>query len=251
LNVKSTNGYCEVIVEDMLKVSNQAICKSQIKTNIGYYMRITFPVCEDYLKYSFKFPFNFGRGGLAILDGKIKVQQTQAENLDFEQVLAAGNHVLEIYGSSGSEGEAVDFQFKVNETEFMPMSSVNLNNCYADKDTRPAVEKPEFNALPLVDSQIYVHTMPFEKNAIENLDELKQIMMRQPPAGYCEKIVDNMNAVGNQAICESDVKNNVGFYYKIIFPVYGDKQKYEFRIPNDFGHGGIVFVDGKIQMEEV
>jgi hypothetical protein len=246
MNTHSSDGYCEMIIEDMTMVSNQAICKSKVTSNIGYYMRITFPVCQDYLKYSFKFPFNFGRGGLAILDGKIKVQQTQAKNLDFDQVLAAGNHVLEIYGSSGSEGKPVNFQFKVNETNFMDMTASAMNQCYAEKEAKPAVEKPEFKSMPLVDGQIYVHTMPFEKNAIENLDELKQVMMRQPGKGYCEKVVDNMNAVGNQALCGSVVKRNVGFYYKIIFPVGQDGQEYEFKIPNDFGHGGIVFVDGKI-----
>ncbi len=129
----------------------------------------------------------------------------------------------------------------------MVMTAKNLNQCYAKKEeVKPAVEKPKFTPFPLVSGQIYVHTMPFEKNAVENLDELKQVMMRQPPTGYCEKVVDNMNTVSNQALCGSSQKNNIGFYYKIIFPVGMDKQNYEFKIPNDFGHGGIVFLDGKI-----
>lgn len=78
------------------------------------------------------------------------------------------------------------------------MTAQNLNMCYAKKEvTTPAVEKPKFTPFPLVSGQIYVHTMPFEKNAVENLDELKQVMMKRSPKGYCEKVVDNMNAVSN------------------------------------------------------
>jgi hypothetical protein len=91
--------------------------------------------------------------------------------------------------------------------------------------------------------------MPFEKNAVENLDELKQVMMRESPSGYCEKVVTSMKQVSNQALCGSKTRKNIGFYYKVIFPVGLDNQNYEFRIPNDFGHGGIVFLDGKIQMQ--
>jgi hypothetical protein len=141
-------------------------------------MRITFPVCADALNYQFKIPANFDHGGLAILDGKIMVQQTQTKNLDFNSVLLTGNHVLEIYGSSGCCDKAYDFQFAVNKTKTMIMTAANLNQCYAKPVAKPAVEKPTFTPFPLVSSQIYVHTMPFEKNAVENLDELKQIMMK-------------------------------------------------------------------------
>jgi hypothetical protein len=209
-------------------------------------MRITFPVCADKLNYKFKIPANFDHGGLAILDGKIKVQQTQTKNMDFSAVLLSGNHVLEIYGSSGCCDKAYDFQFSVNKTKTMVMTAANLNQCYAKPTPKPAVEKPTFTPFPLVSSQIYVHTMPFEKNAVENLDELKQIMMKQPPAGYCEKVVESMKQVSNQALCGSKTRKNIGFYYKVIFPVAHDQSTYEFKIPNDFGHGGLVFLDGKV-----
>jgi hypothetical protein len=79
----------------------------------------------------------------------------------------------------------------------MLMTAKNLNQCYKEATPKPAVEKPKFTRFPLVSGQIYVHTMPFEKNAVENLDELKQVMMRKSPAGYCEKVVPSMKQVSN------------------------------------------------------
>ncbi len=58
-----------------------------------------------------------------------------------------------------------------------------------------------------------------------------------------------MTAVGNQALC-GGVKDNVGFYYKVTFPVGKDGLKYAFKTPTDFGHGGISYMDGVMQMQE-
>jgi hypothetical protein len=67
---KSPKGFCERKVDNMLRVSNKALCKG-VKNNVGFMYRIVFPVCNDGLNYQFKVPVDFGRGGLSLMDGKI------------------------------------------------------------------------------------------------------------------------------------------------------------------------------------
>jgi hypothetical protein len=55
-------------------------------------------------------------------------------------VLLSGNHVLEIYGSSGCCDNAYDFQFSVNGAKTMLMTAANLNTCYANAKPKPTVE---------------------------------------------------------------------------------------------------------------
>ena len=54
-----------------------------------------------------------------------------------------------------------------------------------------------------------------------------------------------MLQVGNQALC-GGVNSNVGFYYRVVFPVGTEGDKYAFHLPTDFGNGGFSLVDGEI-----
>jgi len=54
-----------------------------------------------------------------------------------------------------------------------------------------------------------------------------------------------MEKVSNKALC-GGTNRNVGYYYRVAFPVGTDKTTYSFKTPTDFGHGGVVFMDGKM-----
>lgn len=44
LQKKSPAGYCEKAVNHMLGVSNQRICRTRQRSNVGFYYRTVFPV---------------------------------------------------------------------------------------------------------------------------------------------------------------------------------------------------------------
>jgi hypothetical protein len=81
---------------------------------------------------------------------------------------------------------------------------------------------------PLTESNIYVKTVNFKKNAITNLGDLKQAMTKKPTKGYCEKNVQRMTQVSNRKLCRTQQNKNVGFYYRVTFPVYENGTTYEF-----------------------
>ncbi len=119
----------------------------------------------------------------------------------------------------------------------------------ATLDKYSEVQEPALQAFPLVDAEIYIKTTYFSANVLENLDELKAAFKKDSPDGYCEKAVMKMTAVGNQALC-GGTNSDVGFYYKVTFPVGREGLTYAFKTPTDFGHGGISYMDGKMQMQE-
>jgi hypothetical protein len=133
----SGKGYCERKVDNMLKVSNKALCKG-VKNNVGFYYRITFPVCNDGLNYKFKVPVDFGRGGISMMDGKV-IRSTKtsiwqggkSKKLDFSITLNRGNHVLELYGSEGCCDGTTSWRFKVGKSKWHTFTTDNLNKCFA------------------------------------------------------------------------------------------------------------------------
>jgi hypothetical protein len=89
----------------------------------------------------------------------------------------------------------------------------------------------------------------FPKNAISHLGALKAAMQKKPSKGYCEKIVPSMAKVSNRILC-GGVNRNVGYYYKVSFPVGENGTQYSFKLPTDFGLGGVSILDGKIMKQE-
>jgi hypothetical protein len=94
-------------------------------------------------------------------------------------------------------------------------------------------------------SSIFVKTIKFDANIITNLDVFKQQLKFKTQKGYCEKVVQSMTKVSNQKLCGGTNKN-VGYFYRVTIPVGQNNTRYAFRTPTDFGHGGIVFMDGKM-----
>jgi hypothetical protein len=70
-------------------------------------------------------------------------------------------------------------------------------------------------------------------------------MAKPSPKGYCEKQVTYMMYVSNRRLCGGKINRNIGFYYKVTFTVGQDGDNYNFKIPNDFGLGGVSMLDGK------
>lgn len=58
-----------------------------------------------------------------------------------------------------------------------------------------------------------------------------------------------MIEVSNQKLC-GGYTENVGFYYRVTFPVGTGGLIYSFRNPVDFGNGGVSMLDGVIMKEE-
>ncbi len=116
-------------------------------------------------------------------------------------------------------------------------------------DTYLFIWENSFTSFPLVDAAIYIKTVPWARNVMDSLPELKAAFKQESPSGYCEKVVMEMTSVGNQALC-GGTNSDVGFYYKVTFPVGKEGLTYAFKTPTDFGHGGISYLDGVVKMSE-
>ncbi len=57
-----------------------------------------------------------------------------------------------------------------------------------------------------------------------------------------------MLSVSNQVVCDG-YSTNVGYYYRINFPLDLDGVSFTFRTPTDFGMGGAIYLDGKQVVE--
>jgi hypothetical protein len=51
-----------------------------------------------------------------------------------------------------------------------------------------------------------------------------------------------MTSVSNGKLC-GGVNSNVAYKYSIVIPTC-EETEFEFKIPNDFGNGGAVYIDG-------
>jgi hypothetical protein len=59
--------------------------------------------------------------------------------------------------------------------------------------------------------------------------------------------------MSNQKTCnesEPGSSEMVGYYFRTTFPVTENGTKYEFRLPTDFGLGGVSFFDGELMKYE-
>jgi hypothetical protein len=55
-----------------------------------------------------------------------------------------------------------------------------------------------------------------------------------------------MKSVSNRKLCGGSTNKNIGFWFKVTFTVYEDDEAYAWKVPTDFGFGGIAMMDGKI-----
>jgi hypothetical protein len=99
----------------------------------------------------------------------------------------------------------------------------------------------------LTGGSIYVKTFMWKTNMVSNVAAFNQaIKTKKSTKGYCENSkITSLTKVSNKALCKGSNKN-IGFYYRITFPVCADSTSMKFRVPTDFGLGGMVLVDGKV-----
>jgi hypothetical protein len=55
--------------------------------------------------------------------------------------------------------------------------------------------------FPMTSSTMEVKTVKFNKNTLKNFGELKGLMKKKSPKGYCEKAVQHMKSVSNRKLC--------------------------------------------------
>lgn len=92
-------------------------------------------------------------------------------------------------------------------------------------------------------------TVKFGQHAVNNYDELQSAMSEKSGKGYCTKMLNHMVGKSNKRVCRGSARN-IGYYFRTTFPVATDGVKYFFRLPTDFGKGGLVKLDGKIIIQE-
>jgi len=59
-------------------------------------------------------------------------------------------------------------------------------------------------------------------------------------------LISDFTSLSNSLICEGGVADNVGYYFKLTFPVFDANTVFEFDIPVNAGNGGLVMFDGAI-----
>jgi hypothetical protein len=122
------------------------------------------------------------------------------------------------------------------------------------KVSQPKLQTPKVNPktgtthwdikpLPLQSAAIFVKTVAYTEKRTD-INILKKKLNVPSGKGYCEKLVNSMTQVSNQRLCKG-VNKNVGFYYRVTFPVGTEGLTYSFKTPVDFGLGGMVYLDGK------
>jgi hypothetical protein len=86
----------------MVDVSNANNCENGTSTNYEGYYFVTFKLAEDGL-YAWELPMDFGWGGFVTMDDEqvsASDDFSDATVFDFHGPLAAGEHMIEMYGSS-------------------------------------------------------------------------------------------------------------------------------------------------------
>jgi hypothetical protein len=98
----------------------------------------------------------------------------------------------------------------------------------------------------LTGTSMYVKTFQWKTNMVLNVAAFNQaIKTTKSTKGYCENSkINSLTKLSNKALCKG-VNRNIGFYYRITFPVCA-RMDFKFRIPTDFGLGGMALVDGKV-----
>jgi len=129
--VAPTAGYCDVALEIYGgDASNQASCGSSVVNQIAFHFQVIFSVLgAEEGPWDFRFGVDFGRGGAFFLDdvaldynpGNVYwagVYTDPSEYLAGGAILAAGVHVLDVYGLEDGNDGAQQGQFRAPGGEF-------------------------------------------------------------------------------------------------------------------------------------
>lgn len=126
-----TAGYCDTVLDIYGGIaSNQGSCGSPVNTNIAYHFQVTFDVsAANAGLWDFRFGVDFGNGGAAFVDGvAIDYRATDmywgnmytnpTQYLAGSALLAAGVHVLDVYGLENGLDGVQQGQYRVPGGQF-------------------------------------------------------------------------------------------------------------------------------------
>ena len=85
-----------------------------------------------------------------------------------------------------------------------------------------------------------------------DLVSMREALNKESTTGYCTMTENSLYRVQNLEQCEDYVpypkspeRNNIGYYYRVTFPVGQDGFKYTFHLKNPWSRGGVFLMDGK------
>ncbi len=104
LSAESPDGYCERSLQNMNVISNQRVCASSTKEDIGFHYKIEFGLQND-TTMTFNVPVDFDYGGYSVLDDETQVEYKGdiwgSDPLGFTADVLKGPHTLEVIGGEG------------------------------------------------------------------------------------------------------------------------------------------------------
>lgn len=127
-------------------------------------------------------------------------------------------------------------------------NEVTVDQLIDDEPESPPEDRHYVQRYPKLDAFMLVKTVEFTGHTIEQFGQFLQAIEEESGEGYCERSVEGMTKVSNQDICNG-VDKNIGYYYATTFPVAVEGTEYCFKLPTDFGNGGVVMMDGEIMKQ--
>ena len=85
-----------------------------------------------------------------------------------------------------------------------------------------------------------------------DLVSMREALNKESTTGYCTMTENSLYRVQNLEQCEEYVpypkspeRNNIGYYYRVTFPVGQNGFKFTFHLKNPWSRGGAVLMDGE------
>lgn len=119
----ATNGYGDKVLSSFNSASNHGSFSNGSSSNVAFHFDILFNAASS-SNWSFRIGPDFGYGGAVYLDGVAVAYKTNdmwwngnysttTQDFEFNSLLSAGNHTLDIYGLEGCCDGAAQAQFKL------------------------------------------------------------------------------------------------------------------------------------------
>jgi hypothetical protein len=131
---ESEAPFCEYGLNGIMDLSLSGVCGGTGITEVGYYVRTTFPNVYDGSLWCFHLPADFDLGGFVLLDGSYVIGSEAAirsdgSDLSFCTEIKKGMHLIEVYGASMKDSVAQPaWYFSVDsQEEWQLFTSDNLN----------------------------------------------------------------------------------------------------------------------------
>lgn len=99
-------------------------------------------------------------------------------------------------------------------------------------------------------AQIFIKTIAYKKSVGNDYAAMTRLFTKTSSSkGYCAKHVSSVGAMSNRRLCGGKTNRNIGWWYKVTFSA-NEGDVYSFKLPVDFGFGGVSVLDGKFMKVE-